>query len=394
MRMSAKINFCVLFLFLFLHSQSQEIITSIENTGSCSEIISIPITVQNCNSVSAISLVVEFDDTILSYTGYQNKHPLLGGFFFVNEDNGIIIFSWASLNPVNIGSAALIEYNFESSGGVSLLSFDTITSGNCEFSDGDGMVLPSQFISGQAAVSQPAITVSAGNDITITCGEAVSLNASIYGGIPPYTFEWSTGQTAQSIMLVPYETTPVSLNVSDSIGCTAIDDVLINVLPAANQQVMSLRNGWNGLSGYINPTDPSVETIFFNNTGLIILVDPGGDIYYPEEAINTIVNWDNQYGYFTKTSEEIEVVFFGNLYPGKTVLLIEGWNLLPVLSVCEVDVAELFKGHQDIVVKEVAGYGIFWPEMGISTLELLFPGKAYFVFATEPIEITYPVCLN
>jgi hypothetical protein len=31
------------------------------------------------------------------------------------------------------------------------------------------------------------------------------------------------------------------------------------------------------------------------------------------------------------------------------------------------------------MIKEIAGWRLFWPEMGVSTLEILEPGKAYFL---------------
>ncbi len=56
--------------------------------------------------------------------------------------------------------------------------------------------------------------------------------------------------------------------------------------------------------------------------------------------------------------------------------------------------AELFSaviGHVD-VVKEVAGYQLFWPSQQINTLPLLTPGSAYFVRMASPVTITFPDC--
>jgi hypothetical protein len=374
---------------------AQEIIAEIQYSTSCNEHISIPVTVKNCYGVGAISLVVEFDHSKLSYTGYQNKHPLLAGFFFVNEDDGMIILSWASLNPVNISNGVLIEYNFVSSGGVSLLHFDTVNSGNCEFSDANGNRLPAEFISGQAAVSQPGLLVDAGSDLTITCGEMVTLTADVCGGIPPYTFDWGSGSTDQSISLVPYETTLVSLSVFDSINCSNSDEILINVLPAASQQIITLHQGWSGISSFIEATDPSVGTIFFNAESQIIsLADLSGNYYFPANGVNTIINWNCQQGYFVKISENRDVIFYGNLHQGKTITVSEGWNLVPVLSECPAYLDQLLDGCNVVIVKEVAGPLIFWPEHGISTLELFAPGKSYYLYAGENFEFVYPDCTN
>ena len=78
----------------------------------------------------------------------------------------------------------------------------------------------------------------------------------------------------------------------------------------------------------------------------------------------------------------------------KTLQLQEGWNLIPVVSSCPVDVAALFAAVvSDMeIVKEVAGYGIYWPGMGINTLGTLSPGKAYYVLVSGDMEITFEEC--
>jgi len=44
------------------------------------------------------------------------------------------------------------------------------------------------------------------------------------------------------------------------------------------------------------------------------------------------------------------------------------------------------------VVKEIAGDGIYWPSMNINTLDVLKPGKAYFVRASADVTVTFPEC--
>jgi hypothetical protein len=67
------------------------------------------------------------------------------------------------------------------------------------------------------------IEASAGEDITICNGETAVLTAT--GGDQ---FEWSTGETTQSIDVNPSETKVYTVRVSNSYG-SAIDDVQVNV---------------------------------------------------------------------------------------------------------------------------------------------------------------------
>jgi len=60
-----------------------------------------------------------------------------------------------------------------------------------------------------------------------------------------------------------------------------------------------------------------------------------------------------------------------------------------VLSECAVDVEALFAGKDMVIVKEVAGWNLYWPEYGINTLGAMLPGKAYFVLMGSAGEIVF-----
>jgi hypothetical protein len=57
-----------------------------------------------------------------------------------------------------------------------------------------------------------------------------------------------------------------------------------------------------------------------------------------------------------------------------------------------VPVGELFSGTGVVMVKEVAGWRLWWPEMGVFTLSQLQSGKAYFVLMNGGAGITFPEC--
>jgi hypothetical protein len=83
--------------------------------------------------------------------------------------------------------------------------------------------------------------------------------------------------------------------------------------------------------------------------------------------------------------------FCGDYVPNQNVQLSPGWNLVPVLSKTPVSSDFVFGFDSNIkIVKEVAGCKLLWKEMEINTLELIHPGKAYYVFCTTPASISYP----
>lgn len=66
-------------------------------------------------------------------------------------------------------------------------------------------------------------------------------------------------------------------------------------------------------------------------------------------------------------------------------------NIIPVFSDEPVLIEDIFSDIIDyvVVIKGVAALGVFWPEMQISTLDQLWPDKAYFVFVNEDCVIVY-----
>ena len=92
-----------------------------------------------------------------------------------------------------------------------------------------------------------------------------------------------------------------------------------------------------------------------------------------------------------KMTEPATILFAGTAAQ-QTLQLKAGWNLIPVLSRCDVDVAMLFADVDMEIVKEVAGWQLYWPFQSINTLGMLLPGKAYLVKMTAPTTISFPAC--
>ena len=78
-------------------------------------------------------------------------------------------------------------------------------------------------------------------DATVTEGATVYLGyapaattsisvETITGGSAPYTYEWNTGETTQSIEVSPNETTTYTVTITDSNGCSTTADAIVNVI--------------------------------------------------------------------------------------------------------------------------------------------------------------------
>ncbi|MGE5383738.1 MAG: T9SS type A sorting domain-containing protein [Omnitrophica WOR_2 bacterium] len=75
------------------------------------------------------------------------------------------------------------------------------------------------------------LTLSLGQDRTICNGESVTLNATVAGGTPPYTYLWNTGETTSAITVAPSETMDYSVLVIDNKGNSTSASVTITVIP-------------------------------------------------------------------------------------------------------------------------------------------------------------------
>lgn len=84
--------------------------------------------------------------------------------------------------------------------------------------------------SGLTKILVPPIEMSITQD-TIKCIGSGSLTLESFpsGGGSPYTFEWSTGETSQSILVNPSITTEYIVTARDSAGCPVTDTVLVEV---------------------------------------------------------------------------------------------------------------------------------------------------------------------
>ena len=175
-----------------------------------------------------------------------------------------------------------------------------------------------------------------------------------------------------------------------------LPDVTVTVTQQAYPitQTITIAEGWSGLSSYVIPTFPSITEVFSDITDELVIALTEDGVYYPEYGVNTIGMWEDFSAYKIKSNTEVFLEIFGSTYPDKTLNIPIGWSLLPVISECPADVETLFEASVSSleIVKDVAGYGIYWPAMGINTLGILDPGKAYYILTTDAFSVTFDDC--
>jgi len=217
-------------------------------SNSCTGNINVPISLTNCVGVGGISLVLEYDTTKMSWAGYHSVHSAFAnGLLVINGSGNKVIFSWASLNPAQMGNGTLVEYRFIANANISsTIAWSTQTSGNCEFSDINGSTITGLFYNGTVKTNANALVVNAGSDVVITPGNSTQLQATRTGGVSPYTITWtpSTGLSNPNILnpvASPGTSTTYKITVKDGNNCVAWDEVTVAV-DAGVPQNRSLQN--------------------------------------------------------------------------------------------------------------------------------------------------------
>lgn len=154
--------------------------------------------------------------------------------------------------------------------------------------------------------------------------------------------------------------------------------------------------GWSGLSSYTVPKSSIITNVMNPILDHLVILQDMTKMYYPGAGINNMLVWTPTKGYKIKVDQDVYLPMLGCPLTDPTVGLSAGWNIVPVLSGCNVLLSEVFSPVMNklIVVKEVAGTRVFWPAAGVQTLQVLEPGKAYFVLMTSAASITYDDCDN
>jgi len=150
------------------------------------------------------------------------------------------------------------------------------------------------------------------------------------------------------------------------------------VFPSSLAQTINIPAGWSGISAYVVPFHPEFETIFNNaNDKIDVIQNIHSQLYWPDAFINTIGEWDTFDGYVIKAKEPFQIVVNGLFEISQTVLLYQGWNLMPALNYVPTSTFVLFRDIDDKIdiVNEIGGSKVYWPDQSIYTLTQLIPGN-------------------
>ncbi len=257
---------CFLGLSMGLFAQAVE--TSVPHLNAVEgDTVTVAISVNQFNAIASASLVLNYNATVLQYLGYQNVHPSLAAGMLI--PGGIppqFKLAWFSLTPATIGTGTLIELQFLAVGaGVSALTWDTITQGNCSYSDFAGNELPVVFTSGSVTV----ISLAKGFKGKVFLQGPFNLGSGLM----------TTGlaNAGHLPLSQPYNTAPWNYNGTESltsIPSGMVDWVIVELRRDTNvTQLVERRAALLMSDGRILDTDLSDEVAFDSSGMFYVAVD-------------------------------------------------------------------------------------------------------------------------
>jgi PKD repeat protein len=217
----------------------------------------------------------------------------------------------------------------------------------------------------------------------------------------PTSWEWWFGNGDTSYLHNPMITflEPGVFDVTLIVENEFLNDTLqipnyYHVIAPFYNQAIQLDSGWNGISTYIKPVFSDIVEILNPVSNDLYFAYNSQGIYFPGGNINTIQNWEPKSGLIMYMNEESVLQIEGYSQINASLQAPAGWSILPVLTNCDQDISIISNSFNQnlILIKEIAGWRIFWPEMGIKTLEILKKGKSYYILLQEPQNFTFPGC--
>ena len=132
----------------------------------------------------------------------------------------------------------------------------------------------------------PLPVINLGNDTTICNADTITISAATgYSG-----YQWNTGNTTNSITVVPTDTTTYTVTVTNTYGCTASDDITINVRQGISIDAGADQSICAGQSAILSASGGTSYQWSTGETSATITVTPSDTTIYYVTATDSICN--------------------------------------------------------------------------------------------------------
>ena len=164
---------------------------------------------------------------------------------------------------------------------------------------------------------------------------------------------------------------------------------------------VTLNSGWNLVSLPLSPLPADAATVFAPISAQLTAVTSYdcaqqlGTTYYPGGSQNTLTAIDALHGYWIKTNAPVTMPITGTTVLTSTQIpLCSGWNLAPYLPSATAPLSTALSSlsaQYTAVIGYDQGAQTYYRQMPayMNTLQVLQPGKAYWIQMTQPLNLSY-----
>ena len=318
----------ILFIFLFIPALLSAInapVTTAGSSGVCPGVaFPVPITVTGFTQITAMTLRLDYDPTLMTYTGFANVNSSLAGVSInmvpVSPNLNKVLVAWTSVIPLTLASGIkMFDFNFTLVSGSPVFAFNNTDGGGsqCEYADVNGVPmndLPSSSYYINATITN--LTLPQAGPIsgsTVVCTNQTGVIYSI-PAIPGATsYSWTvpagaaiiSGGTTNTIT-VNYSASATSGNITASginncgPGPSSSIFVTLNQLPGAAGSVTGTSSVCAGVSdvAYMVNSIPNAVTYIW-------LLPPGAMIVSGAGTNSILVS-------FSATATSGNIIVYGN----------------------------------------------------------------------------------
>ena len=164
----------------------------------------------------------------------------------------------------------------------------------------------------------------------------------------------------------------------------------------ASHQIIPLNESsysdWDMISTYISTDENLASIVSPVINELIIIKDANGLVYWPQIPVYTLDNFNTEDAYAIKTYASNELVIYGDFTQPEDVLFeLSGWNYMSYPRYFPLDPETVFSEVENSIklLKDDSG-NLYWPELGINTINQMEAGEGYVLKVLSDESFTYP----
>ncbi|MBX3043383.1 MAG: T9SS type A sorting domain-containing protein [Ignavibacteriae bacterium] len=166
--------------------------------------------------------------------------------------------------------------------------------------------------------------------------------------------------------------------------------------PALEMHNISLNQGWNLISTYVDPENTSIPVVWEDvKENVVIIKNNAGATYIPSFDIDGIVNWNVIEGYQVYASQSDSLIITGQqvVPEDNDIALTSGWKIVSYLRNSPMNIIDALVTLTDdealVIAKNNSG-GTYLPMFDINTIGNMQPGQGYQMYLSKNSTLTYP----